>query len=387
MRIAIFDHVIAPTVPAGSCLLRILSGLCEKHEFTVFAVEFENPCPDRIVWVRIPSPRRPHVLLFIVYLLLAPIYYWGHRVRRGVRFDLLQSIESNFWFADIAYAHACLSSYLRNQWPNCKPAGIRRCLHWFHYSTGAVLEGWIYPRARLIVVPSRGLMGELKEAFPRTSTEIKVVNNCVDLERMRCPVGFDRQAFRQSLGIGPESIVLVFVALGFFERKGLPLLLEAMGQLRKPHLKLLVVGGEGDLVSLYRKRVKRLSLEDQVAFTGSQGDVRPYLWSAEAFVLPSLWEGFPLVALEAAAAGLPLLATPVHGVEELMRDGENGILLEPSAEGVAQGISRFVALPQEARKAMGVQAQRDVRRYAPENFVAAWSAIYSAFAAGRPESL
>src|SRR5919204_507405 len=144
---------------------------------------------------------------------------------------------------------------------------------------------------------------------------------------------------------GRADCVLLFSALGHFERKGLPLLLDALGALRNPALKLVVVGGEADLVAAYRARTVRAGLDRQVKFIGLQRDVRPYLWAADAFVFPSAYEAFSLVAFEAAAAGVVLIATPVNGVREFLRDGDNGILVERSVGGMIDGIRRFQALP------------------------------------------
>ena len=375
-RIAIFDYQIIPTNAIGSCYLRILEGICHEHEFTVFAVTGENPCPERIHWVRIPAPTRPQALLFVVYHLLAPLYYWAYCLRHQVRFDLVQVVESNLSFADVTYSHFCHRAYLKNYWKQSGAKGLKGWLRWLDYQFHASLEPWIYRRVRRIVVPSRGLARELKCEYPHTEDKIHILPNPVDIERMRSPKEFDRKGFRQELGIGTEDLVLVFVALGQFERKGLPLLLEALAQLGKPWLKLIVVGGEADLVSVYQNRVNWMGLASQVVFTGMQRDVQKYFWAADAFTLTSFYEVFPLVTLEAAAANLPLIVTPLNGVEEFLCDGENGILVEPTSEGVSQGIARFLDLSLDARLAMGVQAQQDVKKYTTENFVAAWCEFY-----------
>jgi glycosyltransferase involved in cell wall biosynthesis len=70
---------------------------------------------------------------------------------------------------------------------------------------------------------------------------------------------------------------VAFVALGHYERKGLPLLLDALRRCDDPRLKLVVVGGREDLVEAYRKRVDRMGLSQRVVFTEMQPDVRPYL--------------------------------------------------------------------------------------------------------------
>jgi glycosyltransferase involved in cell wall biosynthesis len=375
-EIAVFDYKILPTNPVGSCHLRMLQGLWGGHKFTVFAVAFENPCPQRIRFVRIPVPTRPLALLFLAYHVLAPIYYWTYRLRWRVRFDVVQMVESNLPFGDISYTHFCHRAFLREHWQEIKAMGLRGMVQGLNHRLHALVEPWVYRKVRRIVVPSLGLARELAAEYPFTRDKIDIIPNPIDLERMRRPEAFDRDGFRLNLKFDQEDVALVFVALGHFERKGLPLLLEALSRLHQPHLKLVVVGGQPDLVAAYKARVERMGLTGQVAFAGLQRDVRPYFWAADAFAFPSYYEVFPLVSLEAAVAGLPLLVTPLYGVEEFIRHGENGLLLERTVDGVAEGLARFMALSPETRHALGEQARRDVARYAVDHFVRAWRAFY-----------
>ena len=375
MRIALFDYRVIPTNPTGGCNLRIVKGLCEAHELTVFAMEFENPAPEKIRWVRIPAPMRPLALLFVVYYALAPLYYWMYRLQHRVRFDAVLMVESKLAFGDISYAHFCHRAYLKNHWQQSKRKGLRGWLRWLDYKLHALFEPWIYRRVKSIIVPSHGLARELQQEYPYTKDKIQVLPNPVDIDRMRPPENA-RESFRQQFGLEQEDLMLVFTALGQFERKGLPLLLEALTQLKNPRLKLFVVGGETDLISLYQTRIERMGLEKQVTFTGMQKDVRPYLWAADCFVLPSYYEVFPLVVLEAAAAGLLLIVTPLNGVEEFLKDGENGILVQRTATDVARGISDALAMTPTMRQSTQKQLQHDVKNYSTENFVATWSKFF-----------
>ena len=146
----------------------------------------------------------------------------------------------------------------------------------------------------------------------------------------------------------------------------------------QPRVKVAVVGGTSDLVDMYRARVIKLGLNNRVLFAGMQRDVRPWLWISDALIFPTEYEVFSLALLEAAAAGLPLIVTNVNGAEEFVIDGENGILIERTPKGIAEGIARFLRLSPEARKNMGECARRDVRRYSVENFAAGWRALYEA---------
>jgi glycosyltransferase involved in cell wall biosynthesis len=378
MHIAVFDYKVVPTNPIGSCDLHMLQGLCREHEFTVFAVEFENPCPERIRFVRVPVPTRPLALLFVAYHLVAPIVYWLHRLRTGARFDLVQMVESNLSFGDVSYAHFCHLAYLRRHWRNAGAKGLRGWLRWLDHWLHALMEPWTYRRVKRIVVPSQGLKRELEETYPFTRGKITVIYNPVDVERMRPPVDFDRGAFRTEHGVKPGETVLVFVALGHFERKGLPLVLQALVALRDRPLRLWVVGGEPDLIRSWQKRAEGMGIGDMVHFWGMQRDVRPFLWGADVFVFPSTYETFSFVSFQAAAAGLPLIVTPLYGVEEFMRDGETGFVVERSVKGVAEGLRRFISLSPESRRRMGEHAREAVAPYGVEPFVEAWRGFYGA---------
>jgi glycosyltransferase involved in cell wall biosynthesis len=266
--------------------------------------------------------------------------------------------------------------YLKNHWSKSGAKGLHGVFRWIDHQLHALMEGFTYPRAKEVVTPSRGLGRELKAEFPYIENKLTVLPNPVRLDRLQMPAEFDRQAFRHSLGIDDQDLVGLFVALGQFERKGLPFLLQALGTPGMQQFKLIVVGGEPDLIARYTERVAKYQLGDRVKFVGMQSDIRPYLWSADVFVLPSLYEGFPLVALEAAASGLPIVVSALYGVEDLLLDGDNGFLIETSAAGVKQGLERVLTLTPASRHAMGQRARQAVSIYSEENFVDAWRAVY-----------
>jgi glycosyltransferase involved in cell wall biosynthesis len=137
--------------------------------------------------------------------------------------------------------------------------------------------------------------------------------------------------------------------------------------------KLIVVGGEPDLIARYGQEYQ---LGNRVKFVGMQSDVRPYLWSSDVFVFPSLYETFSLVTYEAAASGLPIVVSQLYGVEDLLVDGDNGFLIETSAAGVREGLERVLSLTPTDRQAMGQRARLAASACSEEHFVDAWRAFY-----------
>ena len=376
LNIVICDYKITRNNPAGSCHLAMLRALAAEHDFTVFAVEFENPCPEKIRFIRVPSPTRPLALLFVVYHFMAPLCYLLYRLRGGAKPDLVQALESNLAFGDIRYSHFCHGMYLKHHWSKSGAKGLRGWFRWIDHQLHAWMENYTYPRAKQVVVPSRGLAKELRAEFPYIENKLTVLPNPISLKRLQKPAEFDRQRFRHSLGIDDQDLVGLFVALGQFERKGLPLLLQALGTAGMEPVKLIVVGGEPDLIARYREEAEKLHLGNRVKFFGMQSDVRPYLWSADVFVFPSLYETFSLVTYEAAAAGLPIVVSQLYGVEDLLVDGDNGFLIETTAAGVKEGLERVLNLTVAERHIMGQRARQAASASSEEQFVDAWRAFY-----------
>lgn len=383
MRIAVFDYRVVGTNPSGSCHRALLDGLCRDHDFTVYAAEFDNPCPERITWVRVPVPRRPQALLFVSYHLAAPLRYLFEHARGRGGYDLIQMIESNLSFGDLSYVHFCHGAFLRRSAP--RRSTVRAWLRWLDHRLHAAVEPWTFRRVRRIVVPSEGLAQELGQEYPVSAGKVSIIPNAVEMRRMQPPADFDRHAWRSSLGLHDADIAVVFTALGHFERKGLPTLLQALRQV-DDRFKLLVIGGQPSLVRAYQSDAARMNLDGKVTFVGMRDDVRPYLWSSDLFALPSTYEAFPLAALEAAAAGLPLLATKLHGLTDLLLDGGNGFVLEPTQASVAAGLQRFGRLDQEERRAMGQSARTAAEAYGVDAFVDSWRKLYAGLAAERAHS-
>jgi glycosyltransferase involved in cell wall biosynthesis len=239
----------------------------------------------------------------------------------------------------------------------------------------------MFRRAKKIVTPSQGLKREIADVYPDVANRLVVISNPVDIDHYRRPERFDRVHARRSLHIPTNQLVLAFTALGHFERKGLPLLLKALRACEDVHL--IVVGGDEGTLAKERQGVKKMGLSGRVRFVGMKKDVRPYLWAADAFVFPSYYEVFSLSCLEAAAAGLPIIAPLINGLEEFLVDGRNGCVIEHSVESIGDGVRRLAALSDEERLGLGAQAARDVEQYSEAAFVEHWRSLYHSLENGR----
>ena len=130
---------------------------------------------------------------------------------------------------------------------------------------------------------------------------------------------------RGELGIRDDEQVIVFVA-NELERKGFDTLVEATARLRKRPIRLLVVGRVDP--DRYRPLVERHGLADRVTYTGSTDDPARFHAAAEAFALPTRYEPWGLVIVEALASGLPVVTTRLAGAARAVHEGRTGMLLE-----------------------------------------------------------
>ncbi len=144
---------------------------------------------------------------------------------------------------------------------------------------------------------------------------------------------------------------LVIGSVGVLEeRKGHGYLLEAAGKLKRQGSSVTIrIAGDGLLRQSLQRDAIRLGLQDDIQFCGFVSDTAAFLADVDVFVMPSLFEGLGVAALEAMAAGRPVIATRVGGLAESIVDGVTGILVAPrDAEALAVAIAKLVAQPELA---------------------------------------
>jgi glycosyltransferase involved in cell wall biosynthesis len=149
------------------------------------------------------------------------------------------------------------------------------------------------------------------------------------IDRRKYQISIDKNKKRTEIGIihdGPIMGLGVRIA----EQKGITYLLQAMPVILKQFPGLsLVIAGDGNLLGALKQEARELNIDRHVFFIGSRLDMPELLKMFDLYVLPSLWEGLPMVLLEAMAAGCPIVATNVGGIAQAITDGYNGTLIEP----------------------------------------------------------
>ncbi len=177
-------------------------------------------------------------------------------------------------------------------------------------------------------------------------------------------------------------IRLINVARLYPRQKGQDILIEAIGILRKRGLDIHCdfVGdppeGDREMVPALQRLAAAEGISDRIRFLCDRTDIPALLGDADVFVLPSRFEGFGLVLLEAMAAGVPVVAADVDGPAELLVDGSNGIKFKAcSAEDLADKIAALVANPEAAAR-IATTAQHFVTEFDIANMREQYFAIY-----------
>jgi glycosyltransferase involved in cell wall biosynthesis len=190
-----------------------------------------------------------------------------------------------------------------------------------------------------------------------------------------------RAALRAGLGLREEDVVLVCVAR-FAPQKAHDVLLRAfaIAAREEPRLALLLVGDDpfGDGRERAQALAAELALGARAVFAGIRRDVPELLAASDAFVMCSLWEGLGLVFLEAMAAGLPVLATRVSAVPEVVLDGRTGLLVPPSDDRALAAGMVALARDRGLRERLGEAGrERVAQAFGLERMVEETLAVYA----------
>jgi glycosyltransferase involved in cell wall biosynthesis len=179
----------------------------------------------------------------------------------------------------------------------------------------------------LLITESEASRKFLLERLKYRPEKVRTVYNGVDLASW--PISkLDRQHKRLELRLGAGELLLGSVGR-LDGQKAHWVLVEAMARLKNRVPARCVIIGDGPRRAALEALIRRHHLEGKVMLLGERDDVTAWLSSLDAFVLPSLWEGLPNALLEAMALGLPVVASAVDGVPEVVADGATGLLVPP----------------------------------------------------------
>jgi UDP-glucose:(heptosyl)LPS alpha-1,3-glucosyltransferase len=322
----------------------VVLGLLERG-WRISVVTHTHDLPERqhLRILRVPAPHRPFLAEFPLFAIGAaaqlrrvapgPVVTVGAIVPHRADLVVLQYVNSSPGYERAAAL-----------------GGLRARYQWLSRGVAVAAERWSYRPAKAprFIAVSQALADELIDAVGPWP-DVQVIPNGTDPAHFR-PDEQRRQTFRKEVGVAEDEPLALFVG-GDWDRKGLSIVIEALAV--APQWRLVVVGS-GDPAPV-RALAAQSGVVPRVVFVGPLTDTAPAFSAADAFVLPTAYEGFPLVSIEAAASGLPLILTAAANADQVLVNGATGFVVERSASAVAAALHRLE--DREERSRMGRAAQ------------------------------
>ena len=255
-----------------------------------------------------------------------------------------------------------------------KLAGVKHCVHTVHSVAYKEAEGRLQKLINSIyfklgwsmpVALSPEVQETIVDFYGMRPESVPVVYNGIDLSRCR-----EKKSYALS---HPASIIHV----GRFDvPKNHFGLLEAFQKLRQtyPDCQLHLLG-DGDLRPQIEQQVQERNLVGAVMLHGMQGQVHPYLQNADIFVLPSLYEGIPMTIIEAMGTGLPIVATEVGGIPDLVQHGETALLVPCETDAIWKACLTLLQ-DHDLREKLGKNAREASGKFSADHMAQQYCAVY-----------
>jgi UDP-glucose:(heptosyl)LPS alpha-1,3-glucosyltransferase len=313
-------------------------------------------------------------------------FYWGRLWRdwsfarkacrqvKALKPDLVQSHERvaccDIYRAGDGVHGVWLEQKTRNQsWP--AQLHVRFSLY-HHYTKRAEKRLFENPRLRAVICNSHMVRAEILQRFTIDVAKLHVIYNGVDTKVFHPGIKQQKKGLREQWNIPDTAAVFVFVGSGF-ERKGLLQVLRAFKFM--PESCYLLVAGYDKREQFHREEAERLGIGSRVKFLGPQKDVIPCYAAADAFVLPTLYDPFPNVVLEAMACGLPVITSTKSGAAEVITGYDNGFVCDAHDLEALQEAMRCLC-DKDVAEAMGRQARLVAEKYDLEKMAENLTSLY-----------
>jgi spore coat protein SA len=335
-----------PVPGSGSveiCILSIARQLARNHQVTIVS-RSSSSLPKQsqlgnISIIRVPSGSATTYISSVL------------RYIKGRKYDFIQVDNRPGYMARIkqAFPHTPVSLFLHSLTFVPPNRVIANCLN----------------KADLIIANSHSLQHKLASRFPHSVRKIRTVELGVEVSRFRSPSLSEKIASKRKYTIGNEFTIL-FVGR-VIPRKGVPILIQAAHLVQKQSPVKLVIVGRGSPAYIKRLTLQAKSLGVPIIFVGkkSHDQIHKIYRLADCFVCPSQkHEAFGLVNVEAMASGIPVVASRNGGIQEIVKHGHNGYLIDQYHQ--PQPFANYLlklAKDKQLRERLGTNGRRDVLQH------------------------
>jgi len=329
------------------------------HEVHLYARIVEDLDLGSILWHRVPGPGWPEVADFTSYHLAV------NRMLAGRDYDIVHSIGCNTLRANVVTIQNIQPVKMRVLETTAAGERIslpRRITRRLYLAVTCRAEKNLYTwregkKPPVFLPVSRGVERELRETYRIGPARVQIVPNGADAGVFHPVSDPARREWRAANGFGPEDLLAVFSG-GEWSRKGLEAAIRAIAL--TPEAKLFIAGDDPDRAR-FQELARSCGAADRIRFGGFRKDIPAALAAGDVFLFPSHYEAFSLATIEAAACGLPVIATKINGTEDFISPGETGYFVTHDPQDIAARLSALLG-DREARLRMGANARALVEK-------------------------
>lgn len=244
----------------------------------------------------------------------------------------------------------------------------------------ARFERWLMSGTDAVIASAESVKEHYMMQVGAAPEKVEVIYNAVDWAQLETTVR--RDEFRRSIGV-PDDVPAAGIIARLTEQKAHRILFEAMARPELSALHLVVVG-DGELRGELLSRAAALGIDGRVHFLGARRDLGNILAAVDIFTMPSFWEGLPLSMVLAMGAGLPVVASRVAGIPEVVNHGVTGLLVDPGdSTQLAQALHGLV-VDRPLRARLGEAARAFVLpRFGVDGYVASIATLYDRLLAAK----
>ncbi len=291
----------------------------EGHSVHVFAHRWQD-LPDGIQVHAVPMAKRPGFWRVLSFARNARTL-----VNQG-DFDVVYGLTRSFGLDLYRLGDGVQRHWMRLRYPFAPWRWLNYLVNPVHWANLYLERSILGPGGPWIVTNSKLVQGHVQRYYDSNPERVQVVYNGVDPARFSPEqVRASRDEIRSSLGLGMADKAILYVSNNW-KRKGLVVLLRAVANLDKIGCQVhVLVVGRGRPAS-FQRLAQRLGIADRVHLVGATDRVEEYYGAADLAVLPTMYDPFSNVCLEAMACGLPVVTTAENGASELVCPGENGFI-------------------------------------------------------------
>jgi len=348
------------------------------HNITVFANSWSNTSTfegEGINFVKVPMTRWP-------FRFMAPLTYayFADKAVKRERFDIIHS-QTRTYYQDVA----TLGGGCHRAWID--EGSSLKLLDPFHRAVLSIekrqFQNGNYKR---IIVNSKLSKNGILKFYPVPEERIKVIHNGVDAERFN-PLNKEkyRTEIRKRHNLSDNDFVILYVGSGF-KRKGVSYLIEAVASLgndsiNKSRIKLLIVGK--DRLWPYKRLAAKAGIDKNIIFVDYASETEKYYAASDIFALPTFFDPFANVTLEAMASGIPVITTRKNGASEIIEDGKDGFVINSPLEIDTLAEKIRVLLNPDSRKEAGDNARKKAMNLTWERMTEETLKVYDEISASK----